>query len=168
MPRLTVSAPSASGVAAVDREWPRHRPLHYANLHWSWAAILRARPERFTVVDDTGAVFGLWCSAKYRPLRLLEGDFYRLDFIERDPRPAAVGLGAFIFALVSVRALELGCSGLVLASLPEAADFYERAGGERRATRGWRVSRSLVPFVFSAATLRELKERADGFQVEGS
>lgn len=164
--RLTVAVPTASAVAHLDREWPEHRPAHHANLHWSWGKILKSQPERLAIVDAKGVVLALWSSAKHRPLRLPEGSFYRLDYLERDPRVSAGLLGAFAFALAGARALELGCDGLVLASLPEVATFYDEMGGERRIPVGWRPTRSLVPFIFSAGTLTILKEDADGFKVE--
>ncbi len=153
-------------MARVDQEWPPDRPAHHANLHWSWAAILKSHPEALAIVDETRAIRALWCSKKYRPLRLPEGNFYRLDYIERDPRVRRPLFGAFAFALAGARALELKCDGLVLASLPEVTTFYEEMGGERRIPTGWRPSRSLVPFVFSADTLTTLKEDADGLKVE--
>ena len=164
--RLTVQVPDVAMGARVDELWRSHRPAKHSNLHWSWSKLMREHAERLALLTADGDVLALWTSEKHRPLRLPDGSFFRLDYIERDPRLSGALPGAFAFALVCARALELGCDGLVLASLPEVTRFYEQMGGEQRTARGWRPHRSLVPFVFGADTLRELKEDADEFQVE--
>lgn len=154
-------------LARADRAWPPMRRPADAHLHWRWSAIAARARERFALVAPDGEPLALWCSARSRPVRLLRGLFYRLDYVEVDPTRRGTALGPFTFAVCATRALELGCDGLVLGSLAEAGPFYERLGGERRREAGWREGPDLLPYVFDRETLEGLQERARDVEIEG-
>ncbi len=109
----------------------------------------------------------LWGSRKYRPLRLGKRQVYRLDYFEVHPELRGGLLGVFALAVIASRALELGCDGMVLASLPGATKFYAEAGGIEGPVDGWKAARSLVPFTFERPALESLREKSDEFIIEG-
>lgn len=164
--QVAVQLPRKETLADVDRTWSALRPENHQNIHWRWEAILRGRPERLTIVDAASQIVAIWCSKKYRPLRLPEGKFYRLDYLEVHPQLRGGDLGLFALSMVAARAIELECDGLVLASLPGTKKFYEESGGEQRMPDGWEIGRGLVPFVFLRQVLEQLKEEADELIIE--
>lgn len=76
----------------------------------------------------------MW-SAKVRVL--LDGAcFYRVDRIEVAPDRQRQGYGFATFHLLATRAREVASTGILLAALPEAAEFYERSSTLTRMDRG--------------------------------
>jgi hypothetical protein len=152
-------------VTIIDTTWPALRPKHHQGIHWKWADILKKHPEKLALIDRTSRIVALWASRKHRPLRLAEGNCYRLDYFEIHPELRGGELGVFSLSLIAARAIELGCSGMVLGSLPGAAQFYKNLGGEQRRVDGWTTTISGTIFL-SYATLVDLKEGADELLVE--
>lgn len=102
--------------------------------------------ERFALLDQADEPLGLWAGFAPQPLQL-EGDLlYRVDYLEIHPDLRRRGLGALLVCCVAARALELGCTGVVLGSLPSAAPYWEKFGDPRR-PHGWRCAAGLTPFV---------------------
>ena len=91
----------------------------------------------------------------------------RLDFIEINPKLRRGVFGLFAFSTVAARALEAGCSHLVLGALPEVRSFYIEAGGTIGALNGWKTLLGLLPFHFTQEALTKLKEQIDGLLIEG-
>jgi GNAT superfamily N-acetyltransferase len=96
----------------------------------------------------------MWASLKGRPLSLQVGLSYRLDFLEVTPARRGQSLGLFCLGLVAQRALEAGCSALVLEALPAAKEFYIKAGGLQTRAHGWNLPQGLIPFLFRREKLR--------------
>jgi hypothetical protein len=110
-------------------------------------------------------VLALWSSSKKKPIRLPEGIFYRLDYLEVSPPSRGGVVGTFTLAVIAARATELNATGIVLAAFPikGLSDAYERAGAVGRCPQGWNCPANLLPFIFEAAALARLKALADGF-----
>jgi hypothetical protein len=152
---------------AVDRQWPPVRAPHQLNDHWKWKSIMFGKPERYSVLNPTGDVLGLWASGALRPLNLFGVKHYRLDFFEVSPIMRGGTLSVAVFSLICARAVELGCQGLVLAALPGVERFYLTIGGTQELARGWKADSCLVPFLFAEKTLNSLAEHADDHLDEG-
>lgn len=149
-------------VQQADARWPASREPKAENAHWSWSTIAQRAPEQFALVRD-GEVLALWASMKGRPLSLQVGLSYRLDFLEVTPTRRGQSLGLFCLGLVAQRALEAGCSALVLEALPGAKEFYIKAGGLQARAHGWNLPQGLIPFLFQHEKLTYLKELTDAY-----
>jgi len=100
---------------------------------------------------------GLWASFK-RMVKLPEGRFYRLDYLEIDPDLVGGPWGEFLLGLVCARALELDVDGLLVPALGETAKFYKSIGAEQELLRGWTVDKGLLPFVLRRGIVEEVVE----------
>ena len=123
--------------------------------------------ERASVLSATGSVLALWCTGAERPLRLLSGDYYRLDVWEIAPELRGGAFGALTFSLIAARASELGCDGIVLGAMPGTEGVYLKLGGRKELVFGWKTNSSLIPFLFDKKALTYLTEQADDHLDEG-
>jgi len=144
-------------LSEIDALWPQSRRADDWHHSWRWKDILKRRPESFVVTAVDGAVAGIWCSAKKRPIRLPAGSFYRPDYMEVAPARRTSGLGVFLFALIAARALELNADGVVLGTWPVLRAFYRGLGGTEGKPQGWNLERDLVPFFFDSSRLKGLR-----------
>jgi hypothetical protein len=154
--------PDQTLASLADERWPSgRRPDDVHN--WSWRKILGEAHDIFCVASafETPRPVALWCSTAPRLLRLAGGPAYRLDCIEVAPEARGAEVGVFTLGLVAARALECGAKKLVLGALPQAVKLYDRTGGQKVVSKGWRVARGLLPYEFAEATLVELKEAAN-------
>ncbi|WP_441290799.1 GNAT family N-acetyltransferase [Sorangium sp. KYC3313] len=163
--KVTAVEPTADLLAQADRVWPEFRRESDLHRHWVWSDLMGPMEDRFALVDSGGQVVSLWCSLKKRPIKLIEGTFYRLEYVEIDPRHRGSSLGGFTVGLAAARAVEAGCDGLVLAALPTDGlkRVYERLGGVQRLPYRWQIARELIPFVFPQDAITKLKDLTDGF-----
>lgn len=145
----------------IDAAWPPLRLDSDGHRDWRWGEIVATLRDAFVLVGTHPVA--IWGSTKAEPIRLPSGRYYRLDFIEARPDQRGKGsVGLFAMALVAVRAMELGASGVVLAAfdMPQLLAFYERLGATRRIPTGWTVPKNLVPFVLDADALERLARLA--------
>jgi hypothetical protein len=124
--------------------------------------------ERFALVSSSDLAVALWCGRHGGLLKLRAGACYRLDYIEVNPALQRTQLGAFVFALVCKRALEMQADGLVLGSFPDPSvqDFYGRLGGVAGGLPDWTAEKGLTKFLFSKPVLQNLEELADAYVVD--
>lgn len=122
--------------------------------------------DAFAVVANGGETVALWSTAARRPLQLPSGKHYRLDFMETAPTYRGGILGAFTLGIIASRALELGCVGMVLGSLPALVPWYNKAGATAGKIFGWRHPPDLIPYRFSSEALVYLKDLADAHIIE--
>jgi GNAT superfamily N-acetyltransferase len=150
-------SPHVDVIEAVDHAWiPQRRPT---DVDWRWRDRLDEAHDMFVLVKCRDAhPVALFCSTAPRLLRLPGGPAYRLDFLEVGPLYRGAQVGVFTLAVAAARALECGARKLVLASVAEARNLYEKTGGKQRLAEGWRVPRGLVPFEFVEDDLRVLEE----------
>lgn len=128
--------------------------------------IVKRCPEHLALVDQANETRGLWAGRK-RLVELPEvGNVYRLDYLEVRPSDRGGLLGAFLFALVANRAVELDASGLVLAALPVVESVYVRWGGRSGAIKGWNAPKELIPFFFDRDQITALARYADELEEE--
>ena len=151
----------------IDGEWPPLRPKKDLTYSWRWRELVDGEKETFLLKKEDGTPVAIWVSRRRKPIVLGGKLYYRLDNIEVHPthRGARLGriLGILLMAVIAQRALEVGATGLVLATWDTHADFYGKAGGVQVAPRGWTVATGLIPFTFDERALSRLKEMADEF-----
>ena len=153
--------------AEIDAVWPPLRPERHVHHVWRWQGIHQQMRETFAVCGDAGPV-AIWGSKLARVLRLPEGEFYRPDYLEIDPRRRGGVLGLFSLALMAARTFEVGAAGMVLSTfqVDGLVEFYEAAGATRGAPRGWSCPRLLVPLTFRSPVLEQLAMFADALSEE--
>ena len=149
-------------LAEVDDSWsPRRGPadVHHA---WRWREICEGQRERFGVMVGA-APAAIWVSTRTRPLRLRDGSYYRLDYLEVAPDLRGGVVGPLTLALIACRALELGADAIVLTAfdVPGLVDAYRRAGAVVRRPPGWSHPSNLVSLVFEPAVVALLKGFVD-------
>jgi GNAT superfamily N-acetyltransferase len=133
--RVSAVHPANAHIKRIDEDWPpkrRETDWHHA---WRWKDLTATRPECFAVVTAEDELLGIWCSAKAAPISLPEGRFYRPDFLEVSPDARGGDIGAFLFLVITARALELGARGIVLGTWPMHRAFYALLGGVERRPR---------------------------------
>ena len=154
-------------VAHVDATWPQLR--RNSDLHdWSWCRIFkefRIHGEVWAVLDGEAPV-ALWASKRRRPLKLPLGSFWRLDYIEVDPRERGGAMGVAAIVLVAAHASQQGADGIVFGSVAELSRFWKAVGAEQRTENGWRAAHGLLPFVIGPKSMAELVETANENEVE--
>ena len=161
---VRLSVASSETARRVDHLWTASRTVEAASNGWCWYDICAAAEDRFAVSTGEETV-AMW-SAKTGVL--LDGAcFYRVDRIEVAPHRHRQGYGFASFYLLATRAREVAATGIVLAALPEACEFYERLGGVQHRPRGWHSAPGLVPFLFDSSRLEEIASDADRFRKHG-
>lgn len=164
--RVTLAIPGDSLLASIDESWPPLRNPQSESHRWSWRKIMDSARDRFVLKDAAGVPLALWSSAKSAPLRLPDGRFYRLDYLEVSPGSRRAYLGVFTMALIARRAAEVGAGGIVFGALPEAAEFYEKIGFQKGIVAGWQTERGLVPYRLEGEDLERLIESGNAFLEE--
>lgn len=151
--------PSLAAVAEIQKVWAPLR-AHESHQHWDWNLIAKGSEELFAMCDGSAKILGLIASKKRR-VRLPDGTYYRLDFIESDPNLAGRGLGGPLVAAAAIRALELKSDGMLLGSLRETAHIYKGLGFSPELKPGWNLPPDLTAFVGSVEVLFILEESAN-------
>lgn len=164
---VRVVIPTNEQLAAIDARWPGLRKETDWHHAWRWETLAAKSAEVMAVVNDTGQILGIWCSAKAKPITLPEGPFYRPDYLEAAPDARGREVGAFLVFLIAARAIEMGASSVVLGTWAFHRPFYVGLGAVERCPSGWNVERNLVPFVFDVETVGELKRLLDSLERHG-
>lgn len=157
---VTLAYPKLQELRALDAEWMPLRPLDAPHAHWLYATALEETKERFTLLREDGKPCAIWAATK-KLARFEGGLWYRLERIETHPLEIGSRIGTATMGCVAKRALESGCTGVLIESFPESAKFYEGFSAERRGLKQWRCPRGLIPFILSGAYLDELAEVFD-------
>jgi hypothetical protein len=133
---------------------------------WSWGHVWKHHEPEVYVLRNlaTGHPVAAWASRR-KLLTVLGTPSYHLSFLEVCPKLCGSGTaGAFAFAVLCARALELGASALILQCPQERARFYELLGGRKGEIRGWQPDRNLLTFQFDQVTLTKHKETERAFR----
>ncbi|MBS2022197.1 MAG: hypothetical protein JST92_07285 [Deltaproteobacteria bacterium] len=158
--KVRLVRPSRSRLLHVDEEWARLRvsPVRASVGHWRWTAIARTG-ETFGVVDaaDSLRTLALWASGgvwEDGAQRL-----YEVAWIETNPVLSGLLIGCL--SLIVARAVEVGCTGLLIPSLPETERIWRGIGAVPPHVAPLRIAHGLVPLVLRGATMDALREIAD-------
>ncbi len=117
------------------------------------------------VQSPTEENLGIWASNN--TTSEVEGKkFYVLSKFETSPVHRSTGIGYLMMTMCAVRAMELGCSGVLLAAGDELEQVYTGFGGVRRVVKNWVPPRDLNSWVFEGDTLLRLREDHDEFLLE--
>jgi hypothetical protein len=153
--------PNRERLHGVDNEWPSIRPQSDVSASWRWADIKKRSKETFALAAEEGSkTLALWSSNNQTSE--LEGKlFYVASKLEVHPNARNIGIGPLMVSLMGHRAVELGCSGVLLNAPPERVRLYLNAGAMKRSVRGWPVPAGLTPMVFEGRGLQKLLEVHD-------
>jgi hypothetical protein len=164
---VVLAVPTLQEFQALDEAWVEQRAATDVSNHWRWREIALQSPERFALRDTAGVTLALWASPYARPVSLLDGFAYRLDWLEVAPGRRRGGLGAFVMCLVAARAIEKRASLVVYGAVndPRALAFHRALGAEEREARGWSAPPNLIPFVLAAEQVKTLAEREHGLRI---
>jgi GNAT superfamily N-acetyltransferase len=162
---VKVIRPSARALANLDQEWAVLRTPCDVAADWRWVGAAKDRDLFLVREEPGGEPVALWRSS--RPVVQLGGRrINRLDNIEVHPERRGQGLGRLAMALVALRATELRCVGVVLASPGENEQWCRSLGAVDAKPLGWDWPRGLLGFWFHQAELKELEEVAHALEVE--
>jgi hypothetical protein len=152
-----VERPDLAALLEVDARWPALRPPDAPHAGWAWAPEVKDTDERFALRGD-GEILALAAVTKRLPT-FDDQRWYRPNVVEVAPHIVSKGLGTAMLALLSYRAAELGCAGLIVESLPDAAPFYLARGAVAPGPGeflSWRVTGRLVRLVVRGSSFDDL------------
>ncbi len=160
---MSVRIPTNELIGRIHPAWKRIRKHGVLHADWDWSELAPAHNDCFVVVDERSEPVAIWCGKHSTPLALGGNKYYRLDYLEIHPSLGGLALGAALLILISVRALEVGADGIVLAALPvdRVREFYRDRGATEGAPAGWSFDPELIPFTFDRAALQRMREIAD-------
>jgi len=163
--KVAMVGKSPSLLNEIDRDWPSGRLNSDYHIEWRWLDITAKKAETFMLVEESGKPVAIWCSAKRRPIKLKEGRFYRLDFMEAAPDLRGGDFGLFLISVISARAVELGACGVVLQTWDCALRrYYTDLGAVCSAPTGWNIPANLIPFTIETTLLKTLSVYIKGFE----
>lgn len=151
----------------VDAQWtglPRQDDDPSADWLFHDLGQWPERVERFVVVDDDLRLMAAWLDHK-RPIDLINGSAYRLDYFKVRPDVQGRGLGQFVFGLIGLRAMELGASRIVFQPLPKSEAFYRAKIGATECA-DWNGGAALNNFQVDAEALKRLEGILDGYRIK--
>jgi hypothetical protein len=140
------------------------------HLAWNWAEIVPDMHDAFVVLAEDEPI-AIWASRLRSPVVLEGRKYYRLDYLEIDPRRRGDQLVApLMFGLIARRATELEAVGVVLAAfqIPGLVKRYVTLGASQGCPRGWNHPTELVPLTFEQAAIDRLRELIDALQEDRS
>lgn len=107
-------------------------------------------------------VLALWASEREKAT-LSTGVYYELSWYEVNPGHVKQGLGFLCLSLVSARAAELGCGGLVIHSVDhdDAKALYKKAGARQGVPPPWQARPPLLPYTIDGLDFCSLVEAAN-------
>jgi len=151
---VPATVPLAFAAAAAWASGARERLVT-----WSWPKLIDRCCDGHALVSARDRARALWCSHR-GILKLPAGPTYELAYIEVHPDDRGTTVGLYAIAAAATRALELGATGMVLASVPERGvrRRYEYAGGISGKVKGWQTHPSLIPYYFPEHALAALQE----------
>lgn len=147
----------------IDGSWPGRRPPSDVTQGWRWVGIAAQCRETLVLLDATLRPVAIWSGGE----TVIDGQktLYMAEFLEVEPDlRGASRLSGFVLALICARARELGCSGVLMHSLPETAPVYDGYGIPRRAVDARPPDADLVSFVVEDAAFDELLGVADALK----
>lgn len=157
--------------AEIDEQWPGLRPVTDVQQVWRWQEIYGELREVFCVRAE-GSIVAIWGSTSSRPRKLVEGTYYRLDYLELSPLHRGKGnvAGLFLMGMVASRALEVSATGIVLTcfNVPGVVAYYAAAGATVGCPRGWNHPTGVVALTFDQRALHNLKDLADALLKENA
>lgn len=144
---LEVWGPRKAFLEVMEADWPGHRFPGDEHLGWCWKRLGARSRDVMILVDAERNPVAAFCSS-VGTVTLDGSVFYRLDYFEVRGDLRGSGLGVVLAAAACARATELGAESVLLASLPQAADFWRRLGTQG-APKGWSHPAELLAFTLS-------------------
>lgn len=150
----------------VDAQWLGLSPEDDLSANWKFHELGQRteRVERFVVLDEDQRLMAAWLDHK-RPIDLINGSAYRLDYFKVRPDVQRQGLGQFVFGLIGLRAMELGASRIVFQPLPKSEAFYRVKIGATECA-DWNGGAALNNFQVDAEALKRLEGILDGYRIK--
>lgn len=134
---------------------------------WNWIKIFRNFAVCGALQDEDGAVVAM-LACKKGIVTLESEPLLRVDRLVVDPRLRRQGIGVRAMFALAELADAWGAAGVVLASTPDATEFYERLGATQAAPEGWNVEAGLLPFHWRGDDFAALLEASRAAQIPSS
>lgn len=160
---IRILRPSPRRLETVDGNWGTRRPPEQSNMHWSWKAIGKRAKVLLALVDSQDETLALW--AGKADVAVASKHLFRLDYFEIAPQHRGSLLGIEAFSIAASLACREPCDGMILASLPEAVSWYERAGAQR-GVRGWEAPPGLTALTFDKNALTRLSQASASLEID--